>query len=221
MQIAIDGPAGVGKSTLAKALAEKLNYIYIDTGAMYRGVAHVAHSHGVSPDDLNGLQEILEGLSLHFEFVNDKKSLFNHDENIEDVIRQSDISKIVSQYAKIDIVREEMKRQQQNIAAQTSVVMDGRDIGTVILPNATFKFFLTASPEERTKRRFLELKNRGIDVDFNELLSDIKKRDAEDENRLIAPLKKADDAIVINTDNLDEKQVLDKILDIIKNNVWQ
>ncbi len=221
MQIAIDGPAGVGKSTLAKALAETLGYIYLDTGAMYRGVAYIADKSGIAPENITALQKILDNLDLHFEIIDGKKSLFNQNENIEEFIREAKISNIVSQYAKVDIVRKAMTQQQQAIAKKNSVVMDGRDIGTVILPKAEYKFFLVASPEERTKRRLLELQEKGVEISFDELLNDIKKRDEEDANRAIAPLKKAEDAIIINTDHLNQKEVLEKILDIIKNNVWQ
>ena len=215
MQIAIDGPAGVGKSTLAKALAKHLGYIYLDTGAMYRAVALMAERNHVAPEEGAALDALLEGLALQFKNVDDKKCLFNHDENIEEAIRQPEISKIVSAYAKLGSVRDAMTEQQRQIASAHSVIMDGRDIGTVVLPNADYKFYIIASAEERARRRYLELESKGIHQDYNELVKDIESRDYQDRTRKIAPLKKADDAILVDTDDLNEKEVLEKIIGII------
>ena len=215
MQIAIDGPAGVGKSTLAKALAKHLGIIYLDTGAMYRGVAFLAQRHHVPAEEGKKLDSLLGGLSLNFRMIEEKKCLFDHDENIEKAIRKPEISKIVSEYAKLPSVRRAMTRQQQRIAAETSVVMDGRDIGTVVLPNADYKFFITASVEERARRRYLELEAKGIHQDYQELVADITRRDRLDSTRDIAPLKQANDAILVDTDALDANQVLEKIIEII------
>lgn len=215
MQIAIDGPAGVGKSTLAKALAEHLGIIYLDTGAMYRGVALLAKRAAIPPEDGPALTALLEESALHFRMVDGKKCLFNHEENLEDAIRTPEISKIVSDYAKLASVRTAMTRQQQRIAAETSVIMDGRDIGTVVLPEADYKFFLVASARERARRRYLELEAKGIHQDFDELVRDISERDRLDSTREIAPLKQADDAIRVDTDNLNEKEVLEKIIAFI------
>lgn len=215
MQIAIDGPAGVGKSTLAKALAQHLGIIYLDTGAMYRGVTLLAQRQGVLPEEGPALEQLLEELSLNFRMIEGKKCLFNHDENIEEAIRKPEISKIVSEYAKLASVRTAMTRQQQRIAAETSVIMDGRDIGTVVLPDADFKFFITASVEERARRRYLELEEKGIHQDYQELVEDIARRDRLDSTRDIAPLKQAEDAILVDTDALNADEVLEKIIGII------
>ncbi|MEE0510145.1 MAG: (d)CMP kinase [Peptococcaceae bacterium] len=215
MQIAIDGPAGVGKSTLAKALAKYLGIIYLDTGAMYRGVALLAQRYHVPAKEGDALTTLLESMSLNFRMIGEKKCLFNHDENIEEAIRKPEVSKIVSDYAKLASVRTAMTRQQQRIADETSVVMDGRDIGTVVLPKADYKFFITASVEERARRRYLELEAKGIHQNYEELIADIAQRDRLDSTRDIAPLKQADDAILVDTDALDANQVLEKIIEII------
>ena len=210
MQIAIDGPAGVGKSTLAKALAEHLGLIYLDTGAMYRAVALLCSRAGVPAEE-----KVLADCALSFRMVDGKKCLFDHEENLEEAIRKPEISKIVSDYAKLGRVREAMTRQQQRIAEETSVIMDGRDIGTVVLPEADYKFFLVASARERARRRYLELEAKGIHQDFEELVRDIERRDRLDSTREIAPLAQAADAILVDTDALDEKAVLEKIIGII------
>lgn len=215
MQIAIDGPAGVGKSTLAKALAKHLGIIYLDTGAMYRGVALLAQRAGVPAEDSAALSDILAQQRLHFQMVDGKKCLFNGDENIEEAIRQPEVSKIVSDYAKLGSVRQAMTRQQQRIAQETSVVMDGRDIGTVVLPNADYKFFLVASVRERARRRYLELEAKGVHQDYEELVKDLAERDRLDSTRDLAPLKQAADAVLIDTDHLNENEVLEKIIEII------
>lgn len=215
MQIAIDGPAGVGKSTLAKALAKHLGIIYLDTGAMYRGVALLAHRAGVPAEDSAALSDILAQQRLHFQMVDGKKCLFNDDENIEEAIRQPEVSKIVSDYAKLGSVRQAMTRQQQRIAQETSVVMDGRDIGTVVLPDADYKFFLVASVRERARRRYLELEAKGVHQDYEELVKDLAERDRLDSTRDLAPLKQAADAVLIDTDHLNENEVLEKIIEII------
>ena len=215
MQIAIDGPAGVGKSTLAKALAKHLGYIYLDTGAMYRAVALIAERNQVAPVENEALESLLKGMALQFKHVDNRKCLFNHDENIEEAIRQPEITKIVSAYAKLGSVRDAMTEQQRQIASTHSVIMDGRDIGTVVLPNADYKFYIIASVEERARRRYLELESKGIHQEYDELVKDIDARDYQDRTREIAPLKKADDAILIDTDNLNEKEVFEKIIGII------
>ena len=215
MQIAIDGPAGVGKSTLAKALAKHLGIIYLDTGAMYRGVALLAQRAGVPAEDGAALSDILAQQRLHFQMVDGKKCLFNDDENIEEAIRQPEVSKIVSDYAKLGSVRQAMTRQQQRIAQETSVVMDGRDIGTVVLPDADYKFFLVASVRERARRRYLELEAKGVHQDYEELVKDLAERDRLDSTRDLAPLKQAADAVLIDTDHLNENEVLEKIIEII------
>ena len=182
---------------------------------MYRAVALMAERNHVAPEEGAALDALLEGMALQFKHVDDKKCLFNHDENIEEAIRQPEISKIVSAYAKLGSVRDAMTEQQRQIASAHSVIMDGRDIGTVVLPNADYKFYIIASVEERARRRYLELESKGIHQEYNELVKDIESRDYQDRTRKIAPLKKADDAILVDTDDLNEKEVLEKIIGII------
>ncbi|MDO4281839.1 MAG: (d)CMP kinase [Peptococcaceae bacterium] len=215
MQIAIDGPAGVGKSTLAKALASHYGMIYLDTGAMYRGVALLASREGIAPEEGAAMDALLGAMDLNFREHDGKKSLYNHDEDLETAIRQPEIAKIVSAYASLGSVRQAMTAQQQRIAAKNDVVMDGRDIGTVVLPHADYKFFISASVQERARRRYLELEEKGIAQNFDELVKDLAERDRKDQTRAIAPLKKAEDAILIDTDHLDAQGVLEKIIEII------
>ena len=201
----------LGRTPTVDELAKHLGIIYLDTGAMYRGVAFLAQRHHVPAEEGEKLDSLLGGLSLNFHMIDEKKCLFD----IEEAIRKPEISKIVSEYAKLPSVRMAMTRQQQRIAAETSVVMDGRDIGTVVLPNADYKFFITASVEERARRRYLELEAKGIHQDYQELVADITRRDRLDSTRDIAPLKQANDAILVDTDVLDANQVLEKIIEII------
>lgn len=161
--VAIDGPAGAGKSTIAKLVGKKFNLMYINTGAMYRAVALVAKRNNISSSDINSLMDIIDEMEMHFE--ND--DLILNGVNIQDEITMPEISEIVSEYASIPEVRKKLVALQRKMSEKYDVIMDGRDIGTVVLKDSKFKFFLTATPEERARRRYSELKNRGIDVDYN------------------------------------------------------
>lgn len=209
--IAIDGPAGAGKSTIAKILADKFNLMYIDTGAMYRAVTLLAKTNNISPEDTSALCKLLENTDMHFE--NNKLILNNND--VSEAIRTPEISNNVSLYAAIPEVRSLLVKQQQKMSEKYNVIMDGRDIGTVVLKDAPFKFYLVASPELRAKRRYNELLAKNISVNYEEILSDIIKRDYIDSNREINPLKKAEDAIEIDTSYLTINEVVEKISDII------
>nr|WP_245612742.1 (d)CMP kinase [Kosmotoga pacifica] len=208
MKIAIDGPAGSGKSTVAKLLAKRLGFEYVDTGAMYRAIAWKAFRSGYSPNDRPGISKIIE--STTFSLKNNQ--LFMDGSPIGDEIRTSEISMLSSAIAKIPEVRAFLTEEQRKLAANRDVVMEGRDIGTVVLPDAEYKFFIKASAEERAKRRLSQLKEIGIDAEYETILKEIVARDINDSSRDIAPLKPADDAIVIDTTDMPLEEVINYIL---------
>ena len=207
MQIAIDGPAGSGKSTVAKKIAEKLNIIYIDTGAMYRAITLK-----LKDIDKKYYQEACNNTNI--EFINNK--IFLDGKDVSSQIRSEEISKLTSDISKIDFVRKKLVSIQKEIADKNSVVMEGRDITTVVLPDADYKFYLNASPEIRAKRRTLQLKEKGLNADYKEIIRDIKKRDNNDIKRENSPLKVADDAIVIDSSNLTAEEAIEIILSYIR-----
>lgn len=213
--VAIDGPAGAGKSTIAKILADEFNLMYINTGAMYRAVAYKANELKVDISKINEVCSIAE--SLDMKFVDD--DLYVDGVNIQSKITMPEISSIVSSYASIKEVRRILVKLQRNMAKKHSAILDGRDIGTVVLKDAKFKFFLTATPEERAERRYKELKKRNIDVSYNDILRDIIDRDYKDTHREIDPLKKAKDAIEIDTTGLNIMEVVEKISIYIKKEI--
>ena len=210
--IAIDGPAGSGKSTIANILANKYNLMYINTGAMYRAVTLFAKENNIRPEDTEKLSQLINDLQMHFE----KEKLIVNGEEVNDKITMPEISNSVSDYAKIQIVRELLVEAQKKLGKEYNVIMDGRDIGTNVLTDAKYKFFLTANPEERAKRRYLELTNKGIEVKLEDILNDIIKRDLIDSTREISPLKKADDAIEIDTSKLNIDDVVNYICEYIE-----
>lgn len=205
--VAIDGPAGAGKSTIAKIIGEKFNLMYINTGSIYRAVTLKALENNISAEEVDKLLVMIDGMDMHFE--NDE--LILNGENINSLITMPNISKNVSAYASIREVRERLVNLMRKMALKYSVIMDGRDIGTVVLKDADFKFFLTASPEERADRRYKELMEKGIKVNYNEILQDIIKRDYLDSNREVDPLRKAEDAIEIDTTGIGIMGVVEKI----------
>lgn len=207
MIVAIDGPSGVGKSSISKEISKKLNLYHLDTGAMYRTLAYK-----LKKDNLEFDKNLLS--NLDFEIVNNK--FYLDKEDISDKIRENEISILASNISKIKEVREYMVNLQREIAKNKDVVLDGRDIASVVFPNADFKFYIDASAEVRAKRRFLEL-NKSISYDL--ILEDIKKRDYQDMNREISPLKKVDDAIFIDTSNMSLDEVVNKVIYIIKKGV--
>ena len=205
--VAIDGPAGAGKSTIAKIIGEKFNLMYINTGSMYRAVTLKALENNISAEEVDKLLVMIDGMDKHFE--NDE--LILNGENINSLITMPNISKNVSAYASIREVRERLVNLMRKMALKYSVIMDGRDIGTVVLKDANFKFFLTASPEEIAYRRYKELMGKGVEVNYDEILQDIIKRDYLDSNREVDPLRKAEDAIEIDTTGIGIMGVVEKI----------
>ena len=209
--IAIDGPAGSGKSTIAKIVGEKLNLMYINTGAMYRAVTLKALKENISHTCVDKLEKLIEEMDLYFE----DDQLFMDKENVSEKIILPEISNNVSRYAAVPKVRRMLVKKMQDMAKKFDVIMDGRDIGTVVLKDSQFKFFLSASAEERANRRFNEYKNKGIEVDYTELLEDIKRRDHLDSTRETDPLVKADDAIEIDSTKLTISEVVDMIMNYV------
>lgn len=198
--IAIDGPAASGKSTIAKQIAKRLSITYIDTGAMYRGVTLAVLRQKVAVDNIERIETILKEIDLSFEFVDGAQHLFLNNEDVEEAIRSVEVSQNVSAVSALDFVREDLVARQRTMAKEHSVVMDGRDIGTVVLPEADYKFFFIASPEIRAQRRYDENIARGItSQSFEELKADIIRRDEYDSTREHSPLKQAEDAITLDT----------------------
>lgn len=210
--IAIDGPAGAGKSTIAKGVAKKLNFIYIDTGAMYRAIGLYMLRNGISSEDEEKISEACKQIEVTIEYINNEQQVILNGENITEFIRTEEAGKMASAVARFHAVRTKMVELQQKLAASANVIMDGRDIGTVVLPGADLKIYLTASVEERALRRWKELKEKGIDSDIKAIEADIKKRDYQDMNREISPLKQAEDAILLDSSNLTIEEVIDKII---------
>ena len=211
--IAIDGHSSCGKSTMAKSLAKKLGYVYIDTGAMYRAVTLYALRKEWLSNGKPHVEKIISGLkdikiTFRWDTETEKNTTFMNGENIEDEIRQLEVSQNVSPVSTIPEVRHEMVKQQRENSKNKGIVMDGRDIGTVVFPDAELKIFMTASPEVRAQRRYDELKEKGNQVDFDEILKNVKERDEIDSNRAVSPLKKADDAVVLDNSNLTREEQL-------------
>ena len=202
--IAIDGPAGAGKSTIARALAKELGYYYVDTGAIYRTVAYFLDLLGVSPKDVDGVERYLDELTVEIQYdAEGKQHMIMNGMDVSDEIRTPDISQKASMVSAHAIVRDMLLDMQRDVAKKHNVIMDGRDIGTVVLPRATVKIFLTASPEVRAQRRLDEMLAKGQQGNFQQVLADIKQRDYQDSHRPIAPLKQAKDAVLLDTSNLD------------------
>ena len=215
--IAIDGPAGAGKSTLARALARELGYLYVDTGAIYRTVALRAREAGADPSDPEQVSPLLEDLNLRMDYGGDGvQRMYLSGRDVTETIRENEISALASQVAALPAVREFLLDFQRKQAREHNVVMDGRDIGTVVLPQAGVKIFLTAAPEARARRRTAELLQRGQDADFDEILREIRQRDEQDENRPVAPLRQAEDAALLDTTNLDLKGSLEALLTLVR-----
>lgn len=216
ISVAIDGPAGAGKSSLSRKAAEILGFIYVDTGALYRTVGLKFSRLGFDTSLNCDISEILKDTSVDIRFVNGEQRVFLDGEDVSDDIRTPEASMMASAVSAKPEVRAFLLDMQRKLAADNDVLMDGRDIGTVVLPNATVKIFLTASPEARAERRYKELQEKGIATTYEEVLSDMKQRDFNDMNRDTAPLMQADDAVVADTTECDLEQSLELILKIVK-----
>ena len=216
INVAIDGPAGAGKSTIAKSAAGELGFIYVDTGALYRSVAYYCICRGADTKDREAIAALLPEITPELRFIEGAQHVFVNGEDVSDKIRTPEISMGASNVSAIPAVREFLFDLQKKIAAENNVIMDGRDIGTVVLPNAQLKIFLTASAEERASRRFKELSEKGEKVTFEEVLDDVNKRDYNDMHRDIAPLRQAEDAVLLDTTSLDLEQSKEKVIAMIK-----
>ena len=220
ISIAIDGPAGAGKSTIARRLAKELGYHYVDTGAIYRTVAYFLDLLGVSPKDVDGVERYIDELTINIEYDEDGlQHMIMNGMDVTGEIRTQDISQKASLVAAHPIVREAMLDMQRDVAKNYNVIMDGRDIGTVVLPKATVKIFLTASAEVRAKRRTDELLAKGQKADYNQVLKEIQQRDYQDTHREIAPLKMSRDSIKLDTSELDIDGVVAAMKEIIAKKV--
>ncbi|HSH19037.1 MAG TPA: (d)CMP kinase [Draconibacterium sp.] len=211
--IAIDGHSSCGKSTMAKSLAQELGYIYIDSGAMYRVVTLYALRNGLINNGVPNRAKLireLKNIKITFKWdeLLGKNTTFLNGENVEEEIRRLEVSENVSPISTIAEVRSEMVKQQRENGKNKGIVMDGRDIGTVVFPDAELKIFMTASPEIRAQRRFIELKEKGVEVDFNSILQNVEGRDEIDSNREVSPLKRADDALILDNSNLTREEQL-------------
>ncbi|MBR0450406.1 MAG: (d)CMP kinase [Oscillospiraceae bacterium] len=214
--VAIDGPAGAGKSTIAKRLAKDMEFIYVDTGALYRAIGLYTLRKGVDIHDTEGVIGLLPEIQVDIKYVGDEQHVFLNGEDVNGLIRTEPVSMAASAVSAVPEVRTFLLETQRGLARRYSVVMDGRDIGTVILPDAECKIFLTAKPEVRAKRRYDELVAKGVKAVFEDVLEDLKRRDWDDSHREVAPLKLADDGIEVDTSGLELEESVALVKDIVK-----
>ena len=206
ISVAIDGPSGAGKSSLAKRLAKELGYVYVDTGAMYRAIGLYTLRAGKDPKNVEQVQPLLPGITLTLQVIDGTQHIYLNGEDVSAAIRTEQVGMAASAVSSHPVVRAFLLQQQRDLAASQNVLMDGRDIGTVVLPNATVKIFLTASAEARARRRLAELLEKGQNADFETVLADMKQRDYQDSHRAAAPLRQAEDAVLLDTSELDFEQ---------------
>ena len=207
--IAIDGPAGAGKSTIARALAKRLSYIYVDTGAMYRAMALYLLREGISAEDSGRIEEACERVDISIIYEDNVQKVLLNGEDVSSLIRSEEVGNMASRSAQNGRVREKLVELQRQLAAKTDVVMDGRDIGTCVLPGADVKIYLTASVHTRAVRRYKEYLEKGMEADLAQIEEDIEKRDHQDMNREISPLKKAEDAVLLDSSDMTIEEVVD------------
>jgi cytidylate kinase len=216
IRVAIDGPGGAGKSTMAKALSRACGLHYVDTGAIYRTVGLAALRSGLEPSDGGKVPALLRELEVSVRYEGEEQHMLLNGEDVTGQIRTPEISAAASAVSALPEVRAFLLQTQRDLAARGGVVMDGRDIGTVVLPEAELKVFLTASPEERSRRRFLELQAKGIDQSYEEVLREMNERDRRDTTRAVAPLRPAEDAVVLDSTELSPEQVLDRLVSLVR-----
>ena len=216
LNIAIDGPVSAGKSSVSDAVAKKLGILHLDTGAMYRALGLAALEAGIDPGDEEKIVELCRKLKVSVTYGADGQHTFVEGRDVTGMIRTPEVSMAASTVSRYAEVRKEMVRIQQRLAAETDMLVDGRDICMTVLPNATVKFFLTADQEKRAKRRYLELKEKGMEEPFEKVLEDLKKRDEQDMNRPVEPLRQAPDAVLVDSTNLTFDETVDTIVRIVK-----
>ena len=212
--IAIDGPAGAGKSTIARKVAEKLSFIYVDTGAMYRSMALYFIRHDIAAQDEEKIAAACPDMDVSIAYQDGEQQVILNGENVNGLIRTEQVSMMTSDTSKYPVVREKLLSLQRGLAEKENVIMDGRDIGTCVLPNADVKIYLTASAAERARRRYKEQTERGVDCDIKEIERDIIARDEQDMNREVAPLRQAEDAVLVDSSDMTIDQVVDEIIRI-------
>ena len=218
MQVAIDGPASSGKSTISKLIAKKNHFVYLDTGAMYRVVTLAVLRNNISLDDYEAIEKLVQTIEIGFSMQDGKQSVFMNGEDVTDEIRSVEVTRNVSAVSALKEVRTRLVHLQQEIAENHSIIMDGRDIGTVVLPQAEIKIFLVASVEERARRRFIENQEKGIEMSYEELVEDIRRRDHIDSTRKESPLRKAEDAIEVDTTKMTIEDVVKVVTALIQKN---
>ncbi len=216
ISIAIDGPAGAGKSSISKGLSKRLGYIYVDTGALYRATAYTLNKNGTKPKNDNALECALKNVEVDIKFIDNEQHVYVNGEDVSDKIRTPEVSMLASSYSALPAVRAFLLGLQRGLAKKHNVIMDGRDIGTVVLPDASLKIYLTAKAENRAERRYKELVEKGVKADYNEVLADIKQRDYNDMHRDVAPLKQADDAVLVDNTGNNLEQSIEQMLEVIK-----
>lgn len=219
ISVAIDGPSGAGKSTLAKRLAKELGYLYVDTGAMYRSIGLFALRQGVDPKDEAAVTALLPQIQIELRYVNGAQRVLLCGEDVSEAIRAEEVGMATSAVSAHPPVRAFLLELQRDMARTHDILMDGRDIGTVILPNASVKIFLTASAEARATRRFRELQEKGVDTDFETVLEDIRRRDYQDSHRATAPLRQAEDAVLVDTSEMDLEESFQALKSLILSRV--